>query len=139
MNLTTRALLRALLAGTGLMLAAPAIAQESDGERERLGIEDLLPAAEKSPQEEMIELFQKVERRLTVMGGYLLDAGAGDTSRLRSVEAAGIEDLLAEARPQQPRMTGGLADLLAASEAEGKRALEDIDRILQLAAENGGT
>ena len=129
MNVNTRTFAAFALLG----IAAPVMAQ--DEEPERLGIEDLIPGAEQDPQQEMVKLFQEVERRLKGMGGYLLDAGAGDTSKLVSVEAAGIEELL---RNGQRQPTGGVADLLAASEAEGQRVLEDIDRILEIAQKNGG-
>ena len=46
--------------------------------------------AERSPQDEMLELFHAVERRMQDMGSYLLDASAGDTSdRCRQTPAAG--------------------------------------------------
>ena len=130
MSLTTRTFAALLMFG----VSAPALAQ--DDEPERLGVEDMIPGAGQGPQQEMIELFQAVERRLKGMGSFLLDAGAGDSSKLTSVEAAGIEELLKHGQSQP---TGGLADLLAASEAEGERVLEDIDRILELAQQNGGT
>lgn len=94
--------------------------------------------AERSPQDEMLELFHAVERRMQEMGSYLLDASAGDTSRLGDMQKSGLGDLITSARP--PRLTaGGIADLLSATRGEGARVLEDIDRILEIAAQQGGT
>jgi hypothetical protein len=66
-------------------------------------------------QREMVELFGRVERRLSQIDRLLTDAGAGDTAKLRDVAASGIDELLARSRD------------------EGRRAIEDIDRILDLA------
>lgn len=136
MRLDTRTLGLATLLG----LALPATAQDApdDEEHPPLGIEQQMPGAP-NPQQEMIELFQTVERRLQDMGGYLVDAGAGDTSRLEEMSDSGIEELLRQGRPESPQPTGGIADLLSASRAEGQQALEDMQRILELAAQNGGT
>lgn len=125
-------------------LAAPAVAQdELTPPAPKPDIDDLLPggpgAGQADPQKEMAELFQEVERRLHDMGGYLLDAGAGDTSALAGMDASGIEELLKLGRPSQPQPTGGIADLLAVSRGEGQKVIEGIDRILQLAQQNGGT
>ena len=94
--------------------------------------------AERSPQDEMLELFHSVERRMQEMGSYLLDASAGDTSRLGDMQESGLGDLIASARPQR-LAAGGIADLLSATRGEGGRVLEDIDRILEIAAQQGGT
>jgi hypothetical protein len=94
--------------------------------------------AERSPQEEMLKLFHAVERRMQDMGSYLLDASAGDTSRLGKMQESGLGDLIAAGRPQR-LSAGGIADLLSATRGEGGRVLRDIDRILEIAAEQGGT
>ena len=119
------------------VLASGAIAQDEKPPI-RPDLEDLMPAAAKDPRAEMIELFQKVETRLAEMGRFLVDAGAGDTSQLEEVGASGIEELLDLAEPGRGA-SGGVGDLLAASRGHGKQALEEIDRILQIAQENGGT
>ncbi|MDA1266011.1 MAG: hypothetical protein O2816_13100 [Planctomycetota bacterium] len=123
-----------------LLGAGSALAQD-ESERPEIGIEDLVPGAagQADPREEMTKLFQSVERRLKDMGGYLLDAGAGDTSKIAKLDATGIEDLLRQGRPEAPQPTGGVGDLLSISKAEGERVLEDIEKILQLAQQNGGT
>ena len=94
-------------------------------------------AAEQSPQEEMAELFREVESRMLSMGNLLLDASAGDTTKLSEVGESGIEDLLREARPQGA--SGGVGDLLSISKLQGDKVLSGIDRILEIAAQNGGT
>jgi len=100
---------------------------------------DLDAVAGKSPQQEMAELFQTVERRLGAMGDYLLDAGAGDTGKLAEVSETGLLELLQQGRPSAPQPTGSVSDLLSISKAEGQQALKEIDRILEIAAQNGGT
>jgi hypothetical protein len=129
---------RLLTAVAYLGVVTTATAQD-EGAPPRPAVEDLLPSAAQSPQEEMVELFQAVERRLQGMGGYLLDAGAGDTRKLAEVGDAGMLELLQQGRPNSPQPTGGVADLLSISKAEGAQVLEDIDRILVLAQQNGGT
>jgi hypothetical protein len=144
MKLTSRTVASlALLGPIYVCPAAPLFAQEIQDDstpKPRVGIDELIPGGtQPDPKEEMTKLFQEVEQRLMDMGSYLLDAGAGDASRLAGVEASGIEELLKLARPSQPKPTGGIADLLAASQAEGQQVLEGIDRILEIAQENGGT
>lgn len=90
-------------------------AQEKPGRRH---IEGLDPP---SAQDEMTEIFLRVERRLREIDELLSDASAGDVSALEGVEEAGIGDLLRFSR-------------------EGsQKVVEDIDRILEIASQNGGT
>lgn len=103
-------------------------------------------AAEATPQEEMAKLFLEVESRMRAMGELLLDASAGDTSKLSDVAESGLEDLLREARPQAGAAggasggaSGGVGDLLLVSKLHGEQVLSGIDRILEIAAQNGGT
>ncbi len=96
--------------------------------------------AEKDPKQEMIELFQAVELRMHRMGSLLLDASAGDTSQLAKAEASGIAEILPVGSdlpnelPQQ-----GIQALLAATHGQGNLVLEEIDRILEIAEQQGGT
>ncbi len=140
MMLTTRTL-KTITLGCLLGAAPPLMALSQDeGPRPPIDIEDIMPGGEaKGGEEEMIQLFQSVERRLKDMGDYLLGAGAGDTSALSKIGEAGIEELLRSARPNRPESTGSIADLLSVSKAEGQKVLEDIDRILEIAQQNGGT
>lgn len=121
-----------------MLFASAASAQEPEEPPVVPGIEDLVPrGGQSSPQQEMIRLFHRVEARMKEMGSYLLDAGAGDTSKLERMAESGIEELLRSAQPNA-KPSGGIGDLLTASRAQGEGILEDIDRILKLAAENGG-
>ena len=136
-RLSSRTLIVLTLAG-GL---APLAAAQDDGTRPP--IRPPLPGmggqeAEKTPQQEMAELFLEVENRMRSMGSLLLDASAGDTSKLSEIAESGIEDLLREARPQGGA-SGGVGDLLSVSKLQGDKVLSGIDRILEIAAQNGGT
>jgi hypothetical protein len=114
----------ALLVG-GLVLAAPAQEPER-GPRPRLRPEltppplrpEAAPAAS-DPQQEMLELFRKVETRLREIDALLVDAGAGDTRRLREAGPAGIDQLIRR------------------SLEDGRQNLRDIDRIIEIAQQLG--
>lgn len=136
-RLSSRTLIVLTLAGG---LAPLAAAQEGEQNKP---IRPPLPgmrgdAAEQSPKDEMAKLFLEVEQRMRSMGELLLDASAGDTSKLSEVGESGIEDLLREARPQGGA-SGGIGDLLSISKLQGDKVLSGIDRILEIAAQNGGT
>lgn len=90
------------------------------------------------PAKEMEEAFHRVERSLNGMSLLLLEASKGDTSRLASAKGSGIEDLLklADKRPQGDP-SQAISELLYASSAEGKRVLDGIDEILEIAKKNG--
>ncbi len=77
------------------------------------------PGADQA-RDEMIELFHKVERRLKEIDELLYRAGSGE---------AGIES--------QPE--SGIAELLQRSRDGGKEVLGGIDRILEIAKQQGGT
>lgn len=72
---------------------------------------------QEASQEELRELFQKVERRLREIDRLLGDAGAGDVSKLAGVGASGIDELLRTARERQGEV------------------IEDIDRMLEIASQ----
>ena len=63
--------------------------------------------------------------------------GMVPTAKLTELGESGMLELLQQGRPNAPQPTGGVADLLSISQAEGQRALEDIERILEIAAQNG--
>jgi hypothetical protein len=72
-------------------------------------------------REEMIELFRKVEKRLGEIDKLLYDASAGETSLAgKSLES-------------------GLSDLLKDSKSKSEDVLSGIDRILEIAKQQGGT
>lgn len=130
---------RSTLAALAVLLATAGGAGAQEGERPPIkpDLDMLMGGSQLSPQEEMILLFQAIEQRLGTMVVMLFDASAGDTSKLADVGQSGIDELLAQSSNAEP--TGGVADLLAASEVEGRQVLEDIDRIIEIAAQNGGT
>lgn len=70
-------------------------------------------------QQEMLALFKSVEKRLREIDALLVDAGAGDTRRLQEAGPAGIDQLI------------------QGSIQNGRRNLEDIDRIIEIARELG--
>ena len=139
---------RALLLGAfGLvpLVAGSAPASAQDGGQEgkpklpiRPKLEDLGAPPSDDPQQEMIELFHSVERRLHEMRRWMMDASAGDRSKLSELGASGIDELIRLARPEGGA-TGGVGDLLAASRGHGHEVLEEIDRILEIAEQNGGS
>lgn len=123
-----RALLHGARWAAALLLAAPlAAAQEPEREpRPRLRPEltppPLRPGAgggATDPQQELLELFRKVETRLREIDALLVDAGAGDTRRLGEVGPAGIDRLIQR------------------SLEEGRQNLRDIDRIIEIAEQFG--
>ncbi len=114
---------------------------QEPGERPRPRVQELDPLLAPAPaQSELVKLFYDVERRLNSIGGLLLDASAGDTSRLSEIGESGIGRLLEEA-PSNPSASpsGGIASLLRSSRSQGDRAIEGIDRILEIASQQGGS
>ena len=103
--------------GILLLLAAstPVIAQESGGLKPPPveGVLDGLRDA-KDPQQEILELFRSVEKRLHSIDELLSDASAGETEKLASVGESGLSDLIRRSRDSS------------------RRAVEDIDRLLEL-------
>lgn len=77
-------------------------------------------SAQDAAEQEMRELFLKVETRLREIDRLLSDAGAGDT------KAIGKD------------LDSGMGELLKRTQDSGNEALKDIDRILELAAQLDG-
>lgn len=96
------------------------------------------PAAEPSPQQEMIRLFQEVEGRMNKMGSLLFDASKGETEALGKVGASGMDEIPRNPGDSSGGGGGALADLLNASRSEGASVLEGIDQILEIAKNQGG-
>ena len=76
--------------------------------------------AEQDPRSEMLELFKKVELRLREIDDMLYDASAG---------GRGISDV----------EESGIGDLIKASLEGGETVLQDIDRIIEIAEQQGGS
>jgi len=116
--------------------AAGATAQEQEPEVPKPRLEDQNPMSDNS-QDEIRELFKKVERKLRKIDRLLLDASAGDTSVLSDVKDAGLDDLFQDPN-QAPSQGGpGLGSMLGASQAQGQEVLRGIDRIIEIAQEAG--
>ena len=75
------------------------------------------PGSEDSARDEMIELFQKVERRLGEIDDMLYDASAGDAI--------------------DPQEESGIGDLIQRSIEGAEEVREAMDRILEIAQEQG--
>lgn len=101
---------------TGILLACAASAQE--------GAPPMPPAPGApeagNPQQEMMELFRKIELRLREIDDHLYDASAGE-------------------RPAASEEESGIGDLIRSSVEKSEENLTDIDRILEIAQQSGGT
>lgn len=88
------------------------------------------------PRAELEALFAKVEKRLARMSQLLGEASAGDTSALGKLGGAGIDELIRDAeRPVGDSSSAGIASLLEATQSQGQRLVEEIDRVLEIARE----
>lgn len=76
-----------------------------------------VPRMTDGAQDELKELFGKVERHLREIDRMLSDAGAGDVSKLKGVPKGGIEELLRTSHERQ------------------RQVIDDIDKILELASQ----
>lgn len=78
-------------------------------------------AGAEDPRQELIELFRKVETRLGEIDKLLYDASAGEGS---------VKDAAADS---------GMAKLLENSRAKSSEVISGIDRILEIAKQQGGS
>ncbi|MFN0243451.1 MAG: hypothetical protein ACKVWV_11215 [Planctomycetota bacterium] len=129
MNALRRIAVLSLLVGAGLCTAVaraqeptptpPPTDPQSGGEEAPIRMRPP-PSAQDAAEQEMRELFLKVETRLREIDRLLSDAGAGDT---RSLEKG---------------LDSGMGELLKRTQESGSEALKDIDRILELAEQLDG-
>jgi hypothetical protein len=122
-SIPSRTALTGGLLVSGLALSA-ALAQEPDIgiapiTQEEIDGEQVIQIPVPEAQQEMARLFSEVERNLHAIDVLLYDAGAGDTSALAGVGEAGLDRLLRE------------------SVDTGRATISAIDRILELAAQEG--
>ena len=122
-SIPSRTALTGGLLVSGLALIA-ALAQEPDIgiapiTQEEIDGEQVIQIPVPEAQQEMARLFGEVARNLHAIDVLLYDAGAGDTSALAGVGEAGLDRLLRE------------------SVDTGRATLSAIDRILELAAQEG--
>lgn len=111
------------------LVAAAASAQEQEKPR----LPDIGAPAGGGGREEMIKLFHRVERRLGEIDRLLYDASTGQAP-LESQKESGIGDLIKSATP-----TGGVGAMIKSSSSKSQEAIRDIDKILEIAAANGGS
>ena len=95
------------------LLAAPVLAQD-EGEPELPPLEEIVSPRDDAAQE-LLELFHAVEKNLRRIDAILNDASSGDMP-------LGVPE------------DSGLDDLLRATQADGRQVVQDIDRILEVAA-----
>lgn len=98
-----------------LVATPPVIAQESGGLKPP-PIEGVLEGLREAqdPQQEILDLFRSVEKRLHSIDELLSDASAGRTDKLATVGESGLSDLIKRSRESS------------------RIAVEEIDRILEL-------
>jgi len=116
-------LLRSFLTRSGVVLAAltlcAAARQSVEPAGPPLPQHPELPGID-DPRQEMIDLFQKVELRLKEIDSLLYDAGAGDRALDGSLDS-------------------GMSKLLEETRSKSDEVLSGIDRILEIAKQQGGS
>jgi len=94
------------------------------------------PGGSGGPEAELRELFLKVDKRLRRSTELLWEASSGDGSGADQIGSARIDELIREAEAARSRAQSGIAKLLEASGRQNQAASDEIERILQIAAEN---
>lgn len=112
-------ILRVTLAAAALALAAHARQDGATPTPELPRLPELGGAND--PRQEMIELFRKVETRLGEIDKLLYDASAGE----RALSGSSLDS--------------GMAELLKSSKGKSEEVLAGIDRILEIAQQQGGS
>lgn len=109
--------------------------------KEDKGLRELDPLGGSGPtgagEEEMKELFIKVDKRLKRVSELLFEASTGDSSRSSEIGAAGIDELIREAENASGAGASGIGQILEASRSQSEAARTEIDRILEIAAQQG--
>lgn len=95
------------------------------------------PGGAGGPEAELRELFLKVDKRLKRSTELLWEASSGDGSGADQIGSARIDELIREAEAARSRARSGIEKLLEASRRQNQAASDEIERILQIAAENG--
>ncbi len=128
---------RAAVVATGVLsglLGCPWLfAQQSTGRPEGEPQKDAVPSMEKSPQEELKELFSKVDLRLERVTKLLFQASSRDADAATEIGAAGISELIHGAEAQSSNALGDIAKLLEATQRQGDALLLEIDRMIEIA------
>lgn len=143
MDLSMRGLAALILASA----AAPAFAQQPpkpepeapEQEEEKIDELDPFGRGQRQPspgQEEMEELFLKVDKRLQRITELLFEASSGDGSGAGEIGSAGIDELIRQAEAAASGAQSDIEKLLEASQRQSEAAAVEIDRILEIAAQN---
>ena len=117
--MTPAQILRISFAAAALAIAAHARQEGAAPKPELPRLPELGGAND--PRQEMIELFRKVETRLGEIDKLLYDASAGE----RGLSGSSLDS--------------GMAELLKTSKGKSEEVLAGIDRILEIAQQEGGT
>lgn len=94
------------------------------------------PSGAGGGEEEMKELFIKVDKRLQRVSELLFEASTGDNSRSSEIGAAGIDELIRDAESASGAGATGIAQILEATRSQSEAAQTEIDRILEIAAQS---
>ena len=119
--------------------------QEKEAKKEDKTLRELDPFGGGGPaggapgEDEMKELFIKVDKRLQRVTELLFEASTGDGSRSSEVGAAGIDELIREAENASGASASGIAQILEATRSQSEAAKSEIDRILEIAAQNASS
>lgn len=106
-------------------------------------LRELSPISEEDRSDELTKLFAEVELRLGRIDRLLIDASAGETSKLAEVGESGIDKLLDSAQSPPPSaggggsgqpQPGGMGGMLQRSQQEGQSVIESIDQIIEIAS-----
>ena len=101
------------------------IAAQDEGERPRPAVEEMVPGAAPDPQQEMVQLFQSVERRLKDMGFSLVATGG----TAEALNAAGVEtELVKKVHEGRPHIVDSMISgnvQLVFNTTEGAKAIAD--------------
>lgn len=114
--------------------------QEKPKKIDETDIEDLnpfeAPPAGPAGNQEMIDLFMTVEKRLDRVTELLFEASSGDTGGAGDIGSARIDELIRGAESQATQASNDMARLLEATRRQSQAASEEIGRILKLAEQS---
>lgn len=118
---------------SGLVGCPWLFAQGSTGQPKEESQERSLPAQQESSQDEIQELFSKVELRLERVTELLFQASSSHTGPATQVGAAGIDELIQGAESQVSSARSDIAKLLEATQRQGDAVMLEIDRMIEIA------
>lgn len=102
-------------------------------------LRDLNPfTAPNSGEPDLEELFRIVEKRLKRVTTLLYEASSGDETGADGIGGAGIDELIRGAEKEAAGASSGIARMLQATRGQSEATLQDIQRILEIAEQQGG-